>query len=80
VKQGPGVNDVLMPSTPLAYPQVAWRRFASFRAANFRISAVHAALCAMVRFPAAPQQKVLVKLYFADLSVLHISISSPNAA
>ena len=34
----------------------------------------------LVRFPAAPQQKVLVKLYFADLSVLHISISSPNAA
>ena len=46
MKQGPGVDDVLMPSTPLAYPQVAWRRFASFRAANFRISAVHAALCA----------------------------------
>ena len=31
MKQGPGVDDVLMPSTPLAYPQVDRGCFASFR-------------------------------------------------
>jgi hypothetical protein len=30
---------VLMPSTPLAYPQVVSRTFASFRVVNFRVSA-----------------------------------------
>jgi hypothetical protein len=45
VKQGPGVDDVLMPSTPLAYPQVDRGCFASFRVVESSISAVHAVLC-----------------------------------
>jgi hypothetical protein len=39
-------NVVLMPSTPLAYPQVISRRFALFRVVKFSISAVHAVLSA----------------------------------
>jgi hypothetical protein len=46
VKQGPGVDDVLMPSTPLAYPQVDRGCFASFRVVKSSISAVQAILCA----------------------------------
>jgi hypothetical protein len=46
VKQGPGVDDVLMPSTPLAYPQVDRGHFALFRVEKSSISAVQAALCA----------------------------------
>jgi hypothetical protein len=44
VKQGPGVDDVLMPSTPLAYPQVDRGHFALFRVEKSSISAVQAAL------------------------------------
>jgi hypothetical protein len=39
VKQGPGVDDVLMPSTPSAYPQVISRRLASFRVLDSVVSA-----------------------------------------
>jgi hypothetical protein len=46
VKQGPGVDDVLMPSTPLAYPQVDSRTFGSFRVLIFSIPAAQAVLCA----------------------------------
>jgi hypothetical protein len=46
VKQGPGVDDVLMPSTPLAYPQVDSRTFGSFRVLIFSIPAGQAVLCA----------------------------------
>jgi hypothetical protein len=37
---------MLMPSTPSAYSQLASRCFASFRVVKFRVSAVHAGLCA----------------------------------
>jgi hypothetical protein len=40
------VDDLLMPSTPLAYPQVAWRRLASFRVIDSSISAGQLGLCA----------------------------------
>jgi hypothetical protein len=39
VKQGPGVDDVLMPSTPLAYLQVVSRCLASFRVVDSTVSA-----------------------------------------
>ena len=41
-----GSNCVLMPSTPLAYPQVISRCFASFRVVKFSIFAGHADFCA----------------------------------
>jgi hypothetical protein len=47
------VDDVLMPSTPLAYPQVAWRRLASFRVVDSSVSRFFR----LVRFPAAPQRE-----------------------
>src|SRR5271165_6253770 len=50
-------RKVLMPSTPSAYPQVAWRRLASFRVVNSGVFPVQRDLCAWFDFPAAPLEK-----------------------
>ena len=41
-----GLLQVLMPSTPSAYPRVVCRRFAKSRVANFSIPAVQRGFCA----------------------------------
>jgi hypothetical protein len=57
------VDDVLMPSTPLAYPQVVSRSLASFgvvsrrQIQHFRSSR---RFMRLVRFPAAPLRKALI--------------------
>ena len=45
VGPAPYPYGVLMPSTPLAYPRVVSRCFASFRVVTFRVSAGHRHIC-----------------------------------
>jgi hypothetical protein len=45
-KQSPGVDDVLMPSTPSAYPQVISGRLTSFRVLEIEVFPARGNFCA----------------------------------
>jgi hypothetical protein len=69
------VDDMLMPSTPSAYPQVVSHTFASFHVGQFSCFRSSAQFLSLVRFPAAPQrkswsiQKPWPAFYFINISV-----------